>query len=188
MLTKQNCWEIMNCGREPGGASADELGVCVATTETNVDGHNNGSNGGRLCWAVAGTLCGGEVQGEFANKMDNCIRCDFYHRVASEEKDQFVMYPDSMARVNCWEFMQCGRESGGAKTDDLGVCPAATETSTQGINQGLNGGRICWAIAGTFCGGKVQSEFASKFANCVTCAFYNKVLNEETQFVIHPDE
>ncbi len=79
----KNCWEIMKCGREPGGAKAEVLGVCIATTDSKVNGQNNGTNGGRICWAVAGTLCGGTVQGEFAAKMDNCIKCDFYHQVAS---------------------------------------------------------------------------------------------------------
>ena len=183
----QNCWEIMKCGREPGGAKAEELGVCIATTDSKVNGQNNGTNGGRICWAVAGTLCGGTVQGEFAGKMDNCIKCDFYHQVSSEESN-FVMYPDSLPRSDCWEFMQCGREPGGAKASDLGVCPAATDSSLNGLNKGHNGGRICWAIAGTLCGGKIQGQFATKFVNCVTCAFYNKVLNEETDFIMHPSD
>ncbi|MHA1948349.1 MAG: two-CW domain-containing protein [Candidatus Thorarchaeota archaeon] len=184
-MAKQNCWEITNCGRELDGSNVDSLGICIAATESSVDGQNSGTNGGRICWAVAGTLCRGEVQGEHAKKMDNCILCDVYHTVAKEE-NSFVMYPDSMERVNCWEYLQCGRETGGAKAKQLGVCPAATETSTEGVNKGSKGGRICWAIAGTLCGGKVQAEFATKFANCVTCAFYNKVLNEEADFVIHP--
>ncbi|MFW9804044.1 MAG: two-CW domain-containing protein [Candidatus Thorarchaeota archaeon] len=184
---KRNCWEVKNCGRTPDGNKADELGVCLAAVEESVNGQNGGKNGGRICWAVAGTLCGGEVQGEFASKMDNCIKCDFYHQVSKEE-DSFVMYPDSMERTNCWNFMQCGREPGGPKAQELGVCPASTDGSMNGLNSGHNGGRICWAVAGTLCGGKVQAEFALKFANCVTCAFYNKVLNEEKKLVLHPGE
>ncbi|MHA1907984.1 MAG: two-CW domain-containing protein [Candidatus Thorarchaeota archaeon] len=186
-MTKQNCWQIKNCGREPDGARVADLGICIAATETSIDGQNGGKNGGRVCWAIAGTLCGGSVQGEFASKMDSCIVCDFYHNVSKEEEN-FVMYPDSMERSNCWEFMQCGRESGGAKANELGVCPASTETTLNMLNAGSNGGRICWAIAGTLCGGEVQAEFATKFANCVTCAFYGKVFNEESNFVMHPDE
>ena len=186
-MVKQNCWEFMQCGREPDGVRSEELGVCKASIETSVNSQNSGNNAGRICWAVAGTLCGGAVQGEYASKMDNCILCDFYHTVSKEENN-FVMYPDSVERVNCWDFMQCGREPNGAKAKDLGVCPAATETSLDGINKGTNGGRVCWAQAGTLCGGKVQGEFALKFANCVTCAFYGKVFNEETNFVMHPDE
>jgi hypothetical protein len=58
-----------------------------------------------------------------------------------------------MPKKNCWEVKQCGREPGGSKTADMGVCPAAADSSSDGVNGGKNGGRICWALAGTFCGG-----------------------------------
>ncbi len=57
---------------------------------------------------------------------------------------------------NCWQVMDCGREPAGSKVEELGVCPAAIVERANGVNDGLNGGRICWAIAGTFCGGEVQ--------------------------------
>ncbi len=82
---KQNCWESKKCGREPGGANSIELGVCPAATETRVNGMNSGKNGGRTCWAIAGTLCGGKVQGAFATKLTNCMSCDFYKLVGTEE-------------------------------------------------------------------------------------------------------
>ena len=69
---KLNCWEFKRCGREPGGMNSRELGVCPAASETRVDGANGGHNGGRACWAVAGTLCGGKVQGTYAMKMGTC--------------------------------------------------------------------------------------------------------------------
>ena len=31
-------------------------------------------------------------------------------------------------KKNCWEYKKCGREVGGAKVKDLGVCPAATNS------------------------------------------------------------
>ncbi|OGS02022.1 MAG: hypothetical protein A2204_07555 [Elusimicrobia bacterium RIFOXYA1_FULL_47_7] len=85
-----------------------------------------------------------------------------------------------MAKQNCWEFKKCGREPGGAKVNELGVCPAATYTGPgKDLNSGKNAGRICWAIAGTFCGGTVQGEFAQKQVNCIVCDFYKVVRNEE---------
>jgi len=80
---------------------------------------------------------------------------------------------------NCWEYMQCEREPGGVKADERGVCPAASDRSFDGINSGECGGRICWAVAGTFCGGKVQGTFAEKRQSCLGCKFYNKVQQEE---------
>jgi hypothetical protein len=84
-----------------------------------------------------------------------------------------------MAKQNCWEFKKCGREPNGAKSKELGVCPAAVEAGTNGINGGRNGGRACWALSGTLCGGKVQGTFASKLGNCMACEFYKMVVTEE---------
>lgn len=61
-------------------------------------------------------------------------------------------------KLNCWQVKKCGREPGGAKTAELGICPAAAEVALSGTNGGKNGGRACWAIAGTLCGGKVQGS------------------------------
>ncbi len=82
---KMNCWQVKKCGREPGGLKVVELGVCPAAAETALNGVNNGRNGGRACWALAGTLCGGKVQGSYAMKLTNCLKCEFYHQVATEE-------------------------------------------------------------------------------------------------------
>jgi hypothetical protein len=30
------------------------------------------------CWYVAGTMCGGRVQGEYAQKIGNCRNCDYF--------------------------------------------------------------------------------------------------------------
>jgi two-component system NtrC family sensor kinase len=62
----------------------------------------------------------------------------------------------------CWEYMRCGRNM-----DTATKCPAYP-----------NFGRSCWAIAGTFCEGKVQGAFAQKCEDCRTCAFYQKVEKE----------
>lgn len=84
-----------------------------------------------------------------------------------------------MAKTNCWEFKKCGRQPGGPKAAELGVCPAASEIRVNGVNCGVNGGRCCWVVAGTLCGGKVQGSFALKYANCANCDFYKVVIAEE---------
>jgi hypothetical protein len=84
-----------------------------------------------------------------------------------------------MGKQNCWEFKKCGREPGGAKTAELGICPAATERKVHKVHGGRNGGRACWALTGTFCGGKVQGTFAAKLSNCMDCEFYKLVGSEE---------
>ncbi len=85
VTTKQNCWEFKKCGREPGGAKVNKLRICPAATEKRTDGIHGGKNGGRTCWAIAGTLCEGKVQGSFAKKLSSCLYCDFYKLVAQEE-------------------------------------------------------------------------------------------------------
>ena len=82
---KQNCWEFKKCGREPGGAKAAELGVCISAVDKKLNGVHGGKNGGRACWAITGTLCGGVVQGTFAVKLANCMKCEFYQMVGTEE-------------------------------------------------------------------------------------------------------
>ena len=89
---KQNCWEFKKCGREPGGVKVLDLGVCPATTETSADGLNGGEKGGRICWAVTGTFCGGKVQGTFAQKQISCLACDFFVKVKEEEWRDFLLF------------------------------------------------------------------------------------------------
>lgn len=88
---KINCWEFKKCGREPGGAHVRDLGVCQAATEERLDGVHGGSYAGRSCWVVAGTLCGGQVQGTFAQKYKNCEICEFYRKVKEEEFPKFML-------------------------------------------------------------------------------------------------
>lgn len=98
-MTKQNCWEFKKCGRAPGGAKVAELGVCQAAIESRMNGIHGGINGGRTCWVVAGTLCGGKVQGSFALKMTNCKECDFYKLVTAEEGWNFILSGDLLVKL-----------------------------------------------------------------------------------------
>jgi len=85
-MSKLNCWEIKKCGRQTGGEKVKELGVCVAASDFRLNGVHGGRNGGRCCYAVAGTLCGGKVQGSFATKLTNCMQCDVYQLITKEER------------------------------------------------------------------------------------------------------
>jgi len=53
-----DCWEFKKCGLTPS---------CPAYPDR-----------GTQCARVAGTLCGGKVQGLFALKLLTCLECDFY--------------------------------------------------------------------------------------------------------------
>jgi protein phosphatase len=82
-------------------------------------------------------------------------------------------------KINCWEYMKCGRHPGGDKVDKLGLCPAAIDPIYDGFNQGDSAGRACWIVSGTFCDGKIQGSFADKQDSCKNCAFYKKIHAEE---------
>ena len=81
--------------------------------------------------------------------------------------------------INCWEFNKCGREPNGGKTAELGICPVTIDTSANGLNRGKNGGRICWAIAGTYAG-EIQSKCIIEKISCLTCDFFELVEKEES--------
>jgi len=68
------------------------------------------------------------------------------------------------AQVKCWEYMKCGRDK-----DCSMKCPAYP-----------NFGRICWAVAGTFCEGRIQGTFAQKYEDCKKCEFYQKMRKKAT--------
>ncbi len=85
----------------------------------------------------------------------------------------------NLRKLNCWEYKKCGRQPQGPHVKDMGLCPASLEEALDGTHDGVNGGRACWVVAGTFCQGKVQGAFAQKFKNCETCDFYLLVKSEE---------
>jgi hypothetical protein len=90
----------MNCGREPGGRRAQEIGICPASVEIRLDGVHDGTNAGRSCWMIAGTLCGGDIQGTFAKKYKNCSACEFYSRVREEESPYFQLSAVLLTKIN----------------------------------------------------------------------------------------
>ena len=89
-IMKANCWEFKKCGRQPGGIKVTELGTCPAALDSKLNGINGGAKGGRACWALVGTLCGGKVQGSFAAKMGNCLKCEHFRNVRTEEGENYM--------------------------------------------------------------------------------------------------
>jgi methyl-accepting chemotaxis protein len=78
---------------------------------------------------------------------------------------------------NCWEYLGCGREAGGAKAAELGVCPAYPDH-----------GHDCASVVGTLCGGKVQGDFAGKIASCQKCSFYKSKNHRKLKVPATPRE
>ena len=80
-----------------------------------------------------------------------------------------------MKKYNCWEFKKCGREAGGEMSNELGVCPVTLFNAADGLNGGVNGGRICWIIDRNGCKDRIMhgKDF------CFQCEFRYMVTNEE---------
>lgn len=62
-----NCWEMKDCKR------------------TDCDGMKQADT---RCWQIAGTFCGGKVQGSFVEKHDNCKDCEVFKRACPTLVDE----------------------------------------------------------------------------------------------------
>ena len=79
----------------------DELGICPAAVSCEYDGVNKGKYGGRFCWVIAGTFCGGKPQGTYVEKLTSCIECEFFKQVNEDESGNFTFTPkDAKERHN----------------------------------------------------------------------------------------
>jgi len=83
-----------------------------------------------------------------------------------------------MMKTNCWEYKNCGRQPGGEKVDELGVCPATIFVAGDGFCEGHHGGRACVYIAGTLCAGTIQGTHKEKEKNCARCDFFKDLKKE----------
>jgi hypothetical protein len=99
-MAKRNCWEFKKCGRDRPRGNGAEADICPARTDTRLNGMNSGTNGGRACWAVAGTYCGHTAQGKFAAKLEDCAVCDFFFSVMREEGPNFSTVEEILARLH----------------------------------------------------------------------------------------
>lgn len=65
-MAKENCWEFKKCGKEKD---------CPAYPYK-----------GTTCYVVKATLCRGEIQGGYEDKVKACrTACDFYKRLMSSK-------------------------------------------------------------------------------------------------------
>lgn len=92
---KKACWDLKNCERWPGGKKEAEFGVCITYPW-----------GGWHCWALAGTLCGGLVQGSAAQKEGNCQMCQHY--IELMENDPSKLKADSAYFSTVMQTVQVG--------------------------------------------------------------------------------
>ena len=90
MKSKLNCWEYFNC-------KSEDKNKCPAFNYGGEGKHtNSGKCGGRVCWMITGTMCGGKVQGNCEDKVDRCTKCDFFKLVEKEQGFLFQSLLDSV--------------------------------------------------------------------------------------------
>ncbi len=65
--------------------------------------------------------------------------------------------------MECWEFMKCGREGGGSRASELGICPAWPDH-----------GHACSLVAGHLCRGLVRELHGRDMDSCQDCEFYQR--------------
>jgi len=90
-------------------------------------------------------------------------------------------------KINCWDFKKCGREPKSARENELDICPVCLCSELDGIHGGNRGGRACWAVGGTQCGGKIRRMFVPPSLACTLCDFRRAVLNGERSDLIISD-
>jgi hypothetical protein len=82
-----------------------------------------------------------------------------------------------MRKYNCWEFNKCERGQNGTASSNM--CPVAADRSADGLNEGINGGRICWIIAESLNKNKIKCCALQQNLSCFECEFRHKVTTEE---------
>lgn len=90
-----------------------------------------------------------------------------------------------MEKLNCWEFLKCGCEPNGKNIDTIGLCPVTIHVKYNGINNGKNAGRMCWAVTGTLCKEIVACKISDTLEQCINCDFLKYVHEQEDrQFIL----
>ncbi|UCB44498.1 MAG: HAMP domain-containing histidine kinase [Spirochaetota bacterium] len=77
-------------------------------------------------------------------------------------------------KMNCWEYLLC--DYGPTSKNP---CSAAVDTTSEGVNNGKNAGRICWTLPDTLCFKKPMGKFDEKRDICFSCEFFQRVKLEE---------
>jgi len=84
-------------------------------------------------------------------------------------------------KLNCWEYVNCGREKNGIMVPILGECKVISEMKYDGLNSGVGAGRACWMTLNKNC----VMQKTKQISCCYDCQFYKRVLFEEEEHIEH---
>jgi signal transduction histidine kinase len=76
-------------------------------------------------------------------------------------------------KINCWEYQDCGYGPESSRS-----CAATTDTTCNGLNRGINAGRLCWTIKDAPCKA-ADSALPDPIGSCISCGFFLMVKKEE---------
>ncbi len=112
----------------------------------------------------AGTGLGLSICKKIMDEHNGLIRAESELGKGSSFK---LLFPyqskEDSEKIQCWEFNNCGAEK--TEGNVAIICHAYPDY-----------GRICWAVAGTFCGKKLSGIIARKLGDCKECKFYKRVV------------
>jgi hypothetical protein len=87
-----SCWEVMGCGREPGGRNVLALGLCAF-----------GKVKGGTCWLVAGDgRATGQDQCSYVKAGNRCVDCRYYHLLNSQMEEDMLEGSGSVPAEPAW--------------------------------------------------------------------------------------
>jgi diguanylate cyclase (GGDEF)-like protein len=174
------CWETKNCGKKD----------CPSYKSENL-----------RCWQVAGTFCGGKLQGTFAQKYGNCKECDVFRAACATEADtigeQFnnllhllqekVKKVDSLNKellvVESLILQAATKPQVRYENNELSKCWELKKCAKKDCAAYENENLRCWQIVGTFCGEEVEGEFARKLGNCQECEVFQAACQTEASAI-----
>ncbi|MGW8273247.1 MAG: histidine kinase dimerization/phospho-acceptor domain-containing protein, partial [Thermodesulfovibrionales bacterium] len=134
-----NCWERLGCEKE----------ACPAYGKTR-------------CWAIAGTFCHGDVQGDFAKKIGDCRKCVVYKESCGDEIHELVEVFNQMVRDlrhNLDQLEKANREK--AKMERLSALGEMAATVAHETKNPLNSIRVATSYLKKNFQGEILSEFLS---------------------------
>lgn len=140
------CWEKLDCSKKD----------CPAY--------------GKLrCWAVAGTFCRGQVQGQFAQKIGDCRKCVVYRESCGDEINELVEVFNQMVqdlRYNLKKLENVIAEK--AKMERLSALGMMATTVAHETKNPLNAIKVATAYLKNNFQGEILSEFLAIIEEEVT--------------------
>lgn len=121
------------------------------------------------CWAVAGTFCRGEVQGQFAQKIGDCRQCVVYRESCGDEINELVEVFNQMVRdlrFNLNELEKVNAEK--ANMERLSALGMMATTVAHETKNPLNAIKIATVYLKNNFRGEILSEFLTIIEEEVT--------------------